>query len=175
MALLWREGVQETVRKDKQSVTHLPSQPSSLSTLVPHRSFNGTIVPDNLSWLEKQWVAVYDGRNEILVTGMLAFVMHEVVYFGRFIPFLICDFIPFFQKWKLQPFIPHHEHFRLSQRPAILYLSLKNKVNTGADYWRCFVCVLYNHIFFVLPLILFFHPMGHLFGMKITEVPFPSW
>jgi methylsterol monooxygenase len=58
---------------------------------------------DNLSWAEKQWAELYVGRNEIFVTGMAAFIMHEVVYFGRYLPFFICDFIPAFQKYKLQP------------------------------------------------------------------------
>lgn len=58
---------------------------------------------DNLSWAEKHWTEMYEGRNEIFVTGMVAFIMHEVVYFGRYLPFFICDFIPAFQKYKLQP------------------------------------------------------------------------
>lgn len=58
---------------------------------------------DNLSWAEKHWTEMYEGRNEIFVTGMAAFIMHEVVYFGRYLPFFICDFIPAFQKYKLQP------------------------------------------------------------------------
>jgi hypothetical protein len=45
---------------------------------------------------------MYEGRNPLVVTGIFAFLMHEIVYFGRFIPFLICDFIPYFQKYKLQ-------------------------------------------------------------------------
>lgn len=55
-----------------------------------------------LSWLESHWEQMYEGRNPLIVTGVFAFLMHELVYFGRFIPFLICDFIPYFQKYKLQ-------------------------------------------------------------------------
>lgn len=63
---------------------------------------NGTSVAD-LSWAEKHWLQMYEGQNEIFVTGMVAFIMHEVVYFGRYIPWFVCDFIPAFQKYKLQP------------------------------------------------------------------------
>jgi methylsterol monooxygenase len=56
-----------------------------------------------LGWLENQWEELYRGRNPLIVTGVLAFVMHEIVYFGRFVPFLICDFIPYFKKYKIQP------------------------------------------------------------------------
>lgn len=55
-----------------------------------------------LNWLETKWEQMYEGRNPLIVTGVFAFLMHEIVYFGRFIPFLICDFIPYFQKYKLQ-------------------------------------------------------------------------
>lgn len=55
-----------------------------------------------LNWLEAKWDGMYEGRNPLVVTGIFAFLMHELVYFGRFIPFLICDFIPYFQKYKLQ-------------------------------------------------------------------------
>ncbi|CAO3683275.1 unnamed protein product [Umbelopsis vinacea] len=113
---------------------------------------NATAIAD-LSWAERNWVTLYEGRNEIVVTGMVAFVMHEVVYFGRYLPFFICDFIPAFQKYKLQP----------------------DKVNVSEDYWKCVRQVLFCHFCFELPMIFFFHPMGHLFGMKITEVPFPTW
>lgn len=56
----------------------------------------------DLNWVESKWEQMYEGRNPLLVTGVFAFLMHEFVYFGRFIPFLICDFIPYFQKYKLQ-------------------------------------------------------------------------
>jgi methylsterol monooxygenase len=68
---------------------------------------NGTAIAD-LSWAEKQWAQLYEGQNEVFVTGMVAFIMHEVVYFGRYIPWFICDFIPAFQKYKLQPVSDHH-------------------------------------------------------------------
>lgn len=59
--------------------------------------------PSQLSWVENLWESMYEGRDPLIVTGVFAFLMHELVYFGRFVPFLICDFIPFFQRYKLQP------------------------------------------------------------------------
>lgn len=56
-----------------------------------------------LNYIETLWESMYEGRNPLIVTGVFAFLMHEIVYFGRFIPFLICDFIPYFQRYKLQP------------------------------------------------------------------------
>lgn len=39
----------------------------------------------------------------MLVTGVFAFAIHEVIYFGRFLPFLLADQIPQLRRYKLQP------------------------------------------------------------------------
>ncbi|KAL7311982.1 C-4 sterol methyl oxidase [Mucor circinelloides] len=106
----------------------------------------------DLNWVESKWEQMYEGRNPLLVTGVFAFLMHEFVYFGRFIPFLICDFIPYFQKYKLQ----------------------QNKANTNQDYWNCTKKVLYAHFVFEGPLIFLFHPFATILGMKVSA-PFPAW
>lgn len=41
-------------------------------------------------------------QNDVLATGIMSFVMHEVVYFGRCIPWMIIDRTPFFNKYKIQ-------------------------------------------------------------------------
>lgn len=41
-------------------------------------------------------------QNDVLATGILSFVMHEIVYFGRSIPWMIIDRIPYFNKYKIQ-------------------------------------------------------------------------
>lgn len=41
-------------------------------------------------------------QNDTLATGILSFVMHEVVYFGRSAPWMIIDALPYFRKYKLQ-------------------------------------------------------------------------
>jgi len=122
-------------------------------------SYNGTVfssIPavNDLTFLEKAWSNLFHlGYSEAVTTGVIAFIWHEIIYFGRSLPFLIADFIPSFQKYKLQPKVE----------------------NTGFDYWRCLLGVLYCHFFFELPLIFLFHPVAHFFGMKIATVPFPSY
>jgi hypothetical protein len=32
----------------------------------------------------------------------MSFVMHETVYFGRCLPWVIIDMIPYFRRWKIQ-------------------------------------------------------------------------
>lgn len=40
--------------------------------------------------------------NDILATGIMSFAMHEIVYFGRSLPWVIIDQIPYFNKYKIQ-------------------------------------------------------------------------
>ena len=57
-----------------------------------------------LNIFERAWVSWFDYfQNDVLSTALIAFLMHEIVYFGRCVPFLIADHIPALQKYKLQP------------------------------------------------------------------------
>jgi sterol desaturase/sphingolipid hydroxylase (fatty acid hydroxylase superfamily) len=40
--------------------------------------------------------------NDVLATGIMSFLMHEFVYFGRSLPWMIIDRIPYFNKYKIQ-------------------------------------------------------------------------
>ena len=41
-------------------------------------------------------------QNDTIATGIMSFIMHELVYFGRSLPWIIIDAIPFFNRWKIQ-------------------------------------------------------------------------
>lgn len=41
-------------------------------------------------------------QNDTLATGIMSFAMHEIVYFGRCLPYIIIDAVPAFNKWKIQ-------------------------------------------------------------------------
>lgn len=57
----------------------------------------------HLNIFEKAWAAWYAYmQNDVLATGIMSFVLHEVVYFGRALPFMIMDKIPYFHKYKIQ-------------------------------------------------------------------------
>lgn len=40
--------------------------------------------------------------NDVLATGIMSFTMHEIVYFGRSLPWIIIDCIPAMNKYKIQ-------------------------------------------------------------------------
>jgi hypothetical protein len=57
----------------------------------------------HLNVAERLWAAWYAYmQNDVLATGIMSFVMHEVVYFGRSLPWFIIDKIPYFNKYKIQ-------------------------------------------------------------------------
>jgi len=108
----------------------------------------------DLSWGEKRWVDWYSFvGNPTIATGVMSFVMHELVYFGRCVPWIIIDAIPYFRKWKLQP----------------------TKIPTAAEQWECTKHLLLSHFTVQLPQIWLFHPMAEFFGMRTYQVPFPDW
>jgi methylsterol monooxygenase len=59
---------------------------------------------EELNFIEKAWANYFNSfENEVIATALIAFFMHEIVYFGRCVPFIIADCIPSFAKYKLQP------------------------------------------------------------------------
>lgn len=56
-------------------------------------------------------------------------MVNQIVYFGRSIPWVIVDAIPYFRRWKLQP----------------------NKIPSPEEQWDCVKQVLWAHITVELP------------------------
>ena len=57
----------------------------------------------SLNYFERLWAAWYAFiGNDILATGIMSFMMHELVYFGRSLPWMIIDKIPSLNKYKIQ-------------------------------------------------------------------------
>jgi methylsterol monooxygenase len=98
----------------------------------------------------------------------MSFVMHEVVYFGRSLPWIIIGLIPYFNKYKIQGV---RSQCMLSLENANL---LQAKIPTLQEQWQCARTVLLIHFTVELPQIWLFHPMATYFGM-VVGVPFPAW
>lgn len=106
----------------------------------------------SLTFLERLWSAWYQYfENDVLATGLLFFLVHEITYFGRCLPFFVIDQIPYFNRWKIQP----------------------DKVPTKKEQWECFKSVLKSHFLVEALPIWLFHPLC--FRLKISiAVPFPA-
>ncbi|KJY00865.1 unnamed protein product [Zymoseptoria tritici ST99CH_1A5] len=106
-----------------------------------------------LNYFERLWAAWYAYiGNDALATGIMSFVMHETFYFGRALPWMIIDQIPYFNKYKIQ----------------------NQKIPSAKEQWDCAMLVLLSHFTVELPQIWLFHPMAQYFGLA-TSVPFPPW
>lgn len=56
-----------------------------------------------LNVAERLWAAWYAWmQNDVLATGIMSFVMHEVVYFGRSLPWIVIDTLGIFKNYKIQ-------------------------------------------------------------------------
>ncbi|PBL02770.1 hypothetical protein ARMGADRAFT_1023943 [Armillaria gallica] len=125
----------------------------SLNATVAAESFYADTDLQSLNWVEQQWMAWYIWiGNPVIATGLMSFLMHEIVYFGRCIPWIIVDAIPYFRRWKLQP----------------------TKIPSVQDQWECTKLVLFSHFTIELPQIWLFHPLAESIGMSTYQVPFPS-
>ncbi|KAF2761234.1 ERG25, C-4 methyl sterol oxidase [Pseudovirgaria hyperparasitica] len=106
----------------------------------------------SLNYAEQLWLAWYTYmQNDVLATGIMSFVMHEAIYFGRSLPWIIIDLIPYFRRWKIQA----------------------NKIPTAKEQWQCAALVFLSHFTVELPQIWLFHPTAQYWGLS-TTVPFPS-
>jgi hypothetical protein len=105
----------------------------------------------SLNWVERLWVNWYLLIGDpAIATGLASFILHEVctplifapnplsrmpppqtVYFGRCVPWIIIDAIPYFRRWKLQP----------------------DKIPTAKEQWECTKGVLFSHFTVQLPLV----------------------
>lgn len=57
----------------------------------------------HLNVLERLWTAWYAWmQNDVLATGIMSFVMHEIVYFGRSLPWIFIDSLGLLKGYKIQ-------------------------------------------------------------------------
>ncbi|CAG7969439.1 unnamed protein product [Penicillium olsonii] len=145
------------------------SNPLLLPSSTPGRgtTMNSTVLPPSTYWgqyhdttkfnpqlsvAERLWVAWYAWmQNDVLATGIMSFVIHEVFYFGRSLPWIFIDSLGLFKRYKIQ----------------------SGKVPSLREQWDCAKFVLLSHFTVELPQIWLFHPMAQYFGLS-TSIPFPS-
>lgn len=139
-----------------QTEVFLNSTVSTIGLPVAKTYFESLSIISNtqpqLNVLEQWWAAwYYYMQNDILSTGLLFFVLHEVMYFGRCLPWYIIDKIPYFNKYKIQA----------------------NKIPSDKEQWECFKSVLISHFLVEAVPIWTFHPLCQKIGISVS-VPFPS-
>uniref|UniRef100_A0A7S2NNJ3 Fatty acid hydroxylase domain-containing protein n=1 Tax=Cyanoptyche gloeocystis TaxID=77922 RepID=A0A7S2NNJ3_9EUKA len=101
---------------------------------------------------EFKWHEFFSQYHGVWATSLITLAIHEIAYFGCYLPFFIADFIPFFHKWKIQP----------------------EKSNQFFLQWRCVKQLFVNHFLIQLPIMLVSHPTMEAIGMT-WETPLPTW
>lgn len=96
------------------------------------------------------WSVVLDNFSPFVIAGPLTFVFHELVYFGAWVPWLVLDQIPYFNKYKIQP----------------------EKKADGAMVAKCLKRLLLSHVFIQLPMQLLFHWVAQFLGFSMA-LPLP--
>lgn len=104
----------------------------------------------NATALEQTWFQMTENYDQQTILVWFTFIIHEVVYFTRYIPFYFFDFIPAFRKYKIQ----------------------QEKETTPEMLSRCMRGLIFNHIFIQLPFMVAFHLAAEAIGMKY-ELPLP--
>lgn len=121
---------------------------------------NATVIYDSLigdqlnsmNVLERTWERYYNWfDNDVLATGVLLLVVHELVYFGRSLPWMVLDTMPSMRKYKIQ-----------DKRPP-----------TKAQYLECLKSVMMSHIFVEAVPIFGFHFVCEFFNIAY-RAPLPK-
>lgn len=105
----------------------------------------------HLNVFERLWEAWYAFmQNDVLATGIMSFVMHEVVYFGRSLPWIIIDTFGLFRQYKIQDVsiaIECLSALQIANSPCLV----QNKIPTLKEQWECARLVLLSHFTVELP------------------------
>jgi len=127
---------------------------NSTSSTLPPQNLYATTDFNQLNFFEQKWTQwyIYWG-NPVVATGVMSFLLHELFYFGRCLPWIFIGRMDYFKKWKLQ----------------------ETKEATFAEQWKATKYVLLTHFTVELPQIWLFHPVCEYFGMGTYQVPFPAW
>lgn len=131
---------------------------STIAELVQAESFTETLhnvmkYQPQLNIMEQYWASWYSYmNNDVLATGLMFFLLHEITYFARCLPWFIIDQIPYFRRWKIQP----------------------TKIPSTKEQLYCLKSVLLSHFLVEAIPIWTFHPMCEKLGISV-EVPFPHW
>lgn len=101
-----------------------------------------------LNVAERLWTAWYAWmQNDVLATGIMSFVMHELVYFGRSLPWIFIDSLGIFKSYKIQSVCTRDfpEKFTLGANVC------QGKIPSLREQWNCAKFVLLSHFTVELP------------------------
>lgn len=101
------QNKKKIIRKKKQTETDLNSRNSTLLSTPPDTYWGQfeeiSKYNTHLNIAERLWTAWYAWmQNDVLATGIMSFMMHELVYFGRSLPWIFIDSSGLLKNYKIQ-------------------------------------------------------------------------
>eukprot|EP01135_Chromosphaera_perkinsii_P000788 Nk52_evm76s151 gene=Nk52_evmTU76s151 len=102
---------------------------------------------------EHAWRYMTDNYTEFQIATWGSLIIHEVIYFAACLPAFLCQFMSFFQRYKIQ----------------------KDKPETFALQWKCFRVLMFNHFCIQLPLIMGTYTYTKVMGIPYNYEAIPSW
>jgi len=97
-----------------------------------------------------EYLITHYSPDTLITAGTL--VAHEIFFFGVFVPFFLCDFIPSFQKYKIQ----------------------QNKENTWDLFKNCLKKLFISHFVVQWGMMVLFRPVMLSLGL-VVSLPLPKW
>lgn len=87
-------------------------------------------------------------QNDVLATGIMSFLMHEIVYFGRSLPWIFIDSLGLLKNYKIQ----NVSEGRVQALIMGTFLTHpQNKIPSLQEQWNCAKFVLLSHFTVELP------------------------
>ncbi|RHY12692.1 hypothetical protein DYB25_003363 [Aphanomyces astaci] len=106
---------------------------------------------DRLEFLLPYWQYMLDNYSSFTINTGLTFALHQICYFGTWVPYLLLDFFPIFHKYKIQP----------------------KQDNTWPGTYKCLKLLAFNHVFVQLPMMVSSDNSLKMLGFGM-EAPLPS-
>ncbi|KAJ3356302.1 C-4 sterol methyl oxidase [Entophlyctis luteolus] len=141
-------------------------------TATPSASMLQPMVPPGYipTSVEAAWFDLFTSgdMNPSIKLAAILFAWHEFVFYSRYLPYAVLDYIPSFRKYRIQ-----------ASSPALsLCISASifppDKVVSGETLRYVLFHITVSQFTIQLPLMMLFKPITEILGMRFLEAPFPS-
>lgn len=120
---------------------------------------------DGSTLLVRTWFRLTTSVSPVMLHTLFTFLIHEVAYWGAYVPYALMDRSVLFRRWKIQE--GAYGYSSASRHAEKLPKRDEEK------FWRCLGYVALNHFCLVLPLVFVTHPMFEWLGTT-HSLPLPS-
>lgn len=105
-----------TIDVSVSRTTHLPLPPPPQPSTAPAHGNHHLLCAtwQKLNFAERGYKYLLDNYSPFVIGAVGTFVIHEVAYFGSYVPWFIIDQIPYFRRYKVTMCERHHREAQLA-------------------------------------------------------------